>query len=804
VGKFRFLATLSIAVLVFSLVALIRPAKTSAAADTCTWTGATNGNWSTGSNWTGCDNGGVPQDGDSLSFPSDASNLTMNNDLLITVATVSFFGDGYSVSGNSLHLSGDLNMYGASTIATSLVFTSSTAGSRTLNYQNSGAVLPSMISLGLTNGAGIQLFSTVSSLPMPRFSGQASNISIVGAATGGQRTFIATASNGWNVTVSGAITIARATVLCQVSDCLGGGNVINIYNGNSQGAELNLFSDNVIMDNDITLNSLGFDGPPTISASGANAELRGSITVTTTANFRVDSGKSLLLGNGSGTLFLGSGATAVMLGSSGENISIQDDLMGVGTLNVVGAHVTNTGDSSAYSGNIIVDPDGIYTGTSIGTSAGVTNVNDGGAWTLTNGTDTVIGDHVSLEGAGNSTVNAALDAQGQAVTFTDNVTTTNATINNTSAAGKTVTFADTIDGADGLTLKRTSGSINNSYVLSPTTDDSFTGDLHIIGAKATLNGTTLSVPHNLDIQANIGYDAQVIVSSAGQLSDTSAVSLTNGTAKTAYFTVNTPTVNVGDVTGNGTVNFQSTGRNLRLGNGDTSSTFNGTLAGSGNTITKVGSGTWTLGSGATVASGNAPTIVIQSGAVAFNSSIAAPVTVTAGSTLKGSGTIGDATIQSGATVNVGNSPGCMTMSSLSLASGSTFEEEIAGNTACSSYDQTTVTGTANLNGATLHVDLSYTPTTSTSFTILKAGSVLGTFNGLADGATLAVNGVNFRVHYTATAVILEYVSGGVPGAGSLANTGLPVGLLGGIAAGIIGIAMAVRLARQRKLYRLSR
>src|SRR6187402_2016960 len=64
---------------VFAFVATIgltnvSPLVVSAAADTCTWTGATNGNWSTGTNWTGCDNSGVPENGDTLVFPASAAN----------------------------------------------------------------------------------------------------------------------------------------------------------------------------------------------------------------------------------------------------------------------------------------------------------------------------------------------------------------------------------------------------------------------------------------------------------------------------------------------------------------------------------------------------------------------------------------------------------------------------------------------------------------------------------------------------------------------------------------------------------
>ena len=59
-------------VLVISFITLLGvfavPTLTHAAADTCTWTGAVNSSWSNGGNWSGCDNGNVPQSGDALVF----------------------------------------------------------------------------------------------------------------------------------------------------------------------------------------------------------------------------------------------------------------------------------------------------------------------------------------------------------------------------------------------------------------------------------------------------------------------------------------------------------------------------------------------------------------------------------------------------------------------------------------------------------------------------------------------------------------------------------------------------------------
>jgi hypothetical protein len=61
----------------------------SAAADSCTWTGATDSTFAEAGNWTGCDNGNVPEAADTLVFGSSATpSWTLTNDLGFAVAGV--------------------------------------------------------------------------------------------------------------------------------------------------------------------------------------------------------------------------------------------------------------------------------------------------------------------------------------------------------------------------------------------------------------------------------------------------------------------------------------------------------------------------------------------------------------------------------------------------------------------------------------------------------------------------------------------------------------------------------------------
>jgi acetyl esterase/lipase len=73
----------------------------SAFATTRTWTGAVNGNWSNGGNWTPA---GAPAANQPMLFPAGASNLLMNNDLAPgTVLGPIEFDANYTVGGNTLN-----------------------------------------------------------------------------------------------------------------------------------------------------------------------------------------------------------------------------------------------------------------------------------------------------------------------------------------------------------------------------------------------------------------------------------------------------------------------------------------------------------------------------------------------------------------------------------------------------------------------------------------------------------------------------------------------------------------------------
>ncbi|MDD5694805.1 MAG: right-handed parallel beta-helix repeat-containing protein, partial [Bacteroidales bacterium] len=123
------------------------------------------------------------------------------------------------------------------------------------------------------------------------------------------------------------------------------------------------------------------------------------------------------------------------------------------------------------------------------------------------------------------------------------------------------------------------------------------------------------------------------------------------------------------------------------------------------------------------------------------------------------------TIDKGVILSPGASPGCITVTDLNATTtGGTLLVEIDGPTACSGYDQVTVTGTATLTDIDLDIALGNAPTCTASYTILDVvGTLSSTFDGLTEGgvvtATYGGNTYSFTITYVGSNgndVVLTY------------------------------------------------
>src|SRR5262249_50547994 len=130
-----------------------------------------------------------------------------------------------------------------------------------------------------------------------------------------------------------------------------------------------------------------------------------------------------------------------------------------------------------------------------------------------------------------------------------------------------------------------------------------------------------------------------------------------------------------------------------------------------------------------------------------------PVSVAAGAVLQGGGTVGAITAAAGAAVSPGGTAPAILHDTggATFASGATYSVILNGTNAGTTYNQLEVAGQITLGNATLNGSLGFSPTANEQFTILNNTSALpvsGTFNGLAEGATVTIGGQPFRISYT--------------------------------------------------------
>ncbi len=175
------------------------------------------------------------------------------------------------------------------------------------------------------------------------------------------------------------------------------------------------------------------------------------------------------------------------------------------------------------------------------------------------------------------------------------------------------------------------------------------------------------------------------------------------------------------------------------------------LSGASITVSGIDNTAKVVLSGVVSASGSNRTVTVANSelVVSGNNTYTGATILNSGAILKGTGVVGATTANSGSRIAIGNSPGCMTFGSLTLTSGSNYDQDINDTTACSGYDKATVNGAVGLGGATLNIVQAngFAPYIGTVMTIIDGTSLTGTFAGLADGTTVSAGNVDYRINY---------------------------------------------------------
>jgi hypothetical protein len=362
----------------------------------------------------------------------------------------------------------------------------------------------------------------------------------------------------------------------------------------------------------------------------------------------------------------------------------------------------------------------------------------------------------------------AMTAQGGTLTFNDPVVlTTDTVLSDTGGTG--IAFNSTVN-SDGTPRSLTVSTSNGAATIQ---FNNAVGNLSPLN-QVTINNagafqTLAAADFNLDgafSQAGGGA-----VNMSGDVTTTDDNITFNGAVTlTANVALNTG-AGAGNISFNSTLNDDgvTSNRNLNLTAGTGTITFTGVIGGTralqGLTVFSASSVSFNT----TSLANNGLTVTAT--AITLSGNVSTDATATAGNVnLNGAITLGAATLTidtdaatTDANISFGtladNGDGSFRTLNLTAGTGTvTFTStpaalnlEVDGTTAGTSHDRINVIGSVNLNNTVLTIPNStIASSVGQSLTLISndgADAVSGTFNGLAEGAYLSINGISFQVSY---------------------------------------------------------
>ena len=721
---------------------------------TKTWNGGGgDDNWSTALNWVG---GVAPVAGDSLIFAA-TTRTTPNNDYTATTSFGSITFDptagAFTLGGNQITLAGDLTNNGATAQTVSLAMvdnatptvncasgnititgiisgtgtlTKSGAGTLTLSGTNTYTCATTVSAGTLTNGAAGVIADT-------------STVTVASGATWNLANFNETVGS---LAGAGSITLGSATVTC------GGEGSSTTFSGviNGTGAVTKAGAGTMTLSGVNT-----YTGATTVSAGTLTNGAAGVIA--DTSAMTVASGATWNLANfnetvgslaGAGSITLGS--ATVTCGGDGTTTTLSGVISGTGAVTKSGTGTlilqtaTNTysGGTTINAGTVQMGGSGDEVVTSLG--SGLVTINTGGLlWLRPTGTFNTwnIANSFSLNGG---TVREEDGYQHLAT-----------------GGGATFTI-----GASGGTLQSTwgnkdlyiDGQLTGSGALGlghGSTNSGQNANIHFTNGTNTYSGA-------ITVTSGAGSNGVSLYDDATNALQYATVSLVSGGATPAMqiSTANATTTIAGLSGSAGVVNTATSAGTYTLNvNNASNMGFTGVLQ--NNTgilaLTKSGAGTLTLSgtnthTGATTVS--AGTLLVSGSTVAGSA-----VSVSSGATLGGTGTVaGTVALASGSTLAPGlggTAIGTLTTGTVTCNATSILGLDLDGTTPTN--DKVSTAGTVTCAG-TLTIASISNAALAKAYTIVSAGTVSGTFSGLANNAVFSQAGRLFRIAYSSTTVTL--------------------------------------------------
>ncbi|MCC7193201.1 MAG: autotransporter-associated beta strand repeat-containing protein [Phycisphaeraceae bacterium] len=551
-------------------------------------------------------------------------------------------------------------------------------------------------------------------------------------------------SGGFNITKTGAGTLSLT-------------NTANSYTGQtilSQGV-LRIYGDAPSGSNGVLGNTTSAVVMGTTSSGSSTIKLsqyNGSTTVGRDIHVTNNGTGAVLIGTYSASNVVYSGdilmdRATTLNTEAGGSATFSGVISGVGALRRDGnsANVAIINGVNTYTGNTYFDYGYTYvvgnvapsTDGPLGNSANpiqFTNTGGGIVGLMTHGSYTISRDITITAGGSGRKITFAASAAGAGVITVPIVLAD--TIRLGAVTGSSLTFTNTLSGnpVGDLTIGSGSGFSGGTVSLAGNNTYTLSGG----GVVLLDGGGLLNIAHD----SALGNSANLLRFANGALSVTG-----NRTIANPMDVFRTPSFGgTGSLTVNGTTTLRdgtyAWGVYIPV-------TLNGTVTDAAQTrgITKSGTSVLNLAApGGNTYDG--ATSVTQGTLLVNNTSGSATgtgtVTVASGATLGGNGRIlGSTSISNGGIVSPGNSAGLLTIDN-NFSFGGTLSQFVVELDGFGAYDQLAVNGTVTLNNATLSaISIGVVPDSSLLFILINdnTDAISGTFNGLADGATVSIGGL---------------------------------------------------------------
>jgi autotransporter-associated beta strand protein len=622
------------------------------------------------------------------------------------------------------------------------------------------------------------------------------SVTIAGTINGSNTTEGTLQITGATKTFSGAIGTTQALTLIDVDNAA-------IFNGSIEATTLSVAASNYALElngaANVITNAVTFSNTGALTLGDANTDsstFNGGITATapsgvTLAGTIQTSGDTISIGDSDTAITLA--ANTIVDGNTAGDITLAGAIDGGYslTLNTTGTTTLSgeIGGSTALttlttnaSGTTVISVDIETSSTQTYNDAVTVN----GTLDFTGSTVQFVSTLAGDDGTGdNLTISGALDLDGAATSLTSltvegasnlgaNVTTSgtqtytgavtlSGAARTLTTAGSAVTFSNTVNGAQDLTVD-TNGTDNNSS-LATVQFGNTVGNSTAVGA--------VLITGNLDLNAAVTSATSLEVTGTSDLGANVTTSGTQTYTGASTISANiTLTTSDNDVTFSSTTNAGSAGDTLDIDTGTGDLTFTGAVGGStalGNiTIDTAGltaaaiklQGTLDI----TNSAASSITGVISNGASAasLTKAGAGTLTLSGTNTYTGATTVNNGTLTVSGSGKLGNGNYTGT---LTVASGKTFN--YSSSSAQTFSDWGAGTGTINLNGSdevTLSGNQDFTGTLNVSQMLIMVGVNGNTeIAGLGNATTIDIqNGGTIKIQHVNHNAFLGYQSTGAP------------------------------------------